>query len=121
MSKSQRLAGKVALITGSANGQGAAEARLFAEEGAAVVLADIDDAAGLQVADGITAGGGKAVYLRHDVADEHGWAEAIHTAQSALGGLHVLVNNAGRVPRKTLDETSLDVGSGPSPSILPAR
>lgn len=103
----RRLEGKVALITGAANGQGAAEAKLFAAEGASVVLTDIDDEKGQQVADKIVADGGHAIYLHHDVADETDWKLAIATAQGTFGGLHVLVNNAGIVPRKTLQETTL--------------
>ena len=109
MTRSQKLEGKVALITGAANGQGAAEARLFASEGAAVVLTDIDDARGMEVASEIEEAGGRAAYLRHDAADEAGWHAAIETARSRFGGLNVLVNNAGIVPRKTLDETSVEV------------
>ena len=103
-----RLAGRVALITGAANGQGAAEARLFASEGAAVVLTDIDDENGHKVADGIVQSGGKSVYLHHDVASEADWHTAVAAAHDRFGGLHVLVNNAGVVPRKTLDETPLE-------------
>lgn len=104
-----RLAGKVALITGAANGQGAAEARLFAAEGASVVLTDIDDRRGEQVAQEIVAGRGQAIYLRQDVADETDWKLAIATARGTFGGLHVLINNAGIVPRRSLEETSLHI------------
>lgn len=103
-----RLENKVALITGAANGQGAAEARLFAAEGASVVMTDIDDTAGAQLAEEITGTGGRAVYLHQDVADLADWKLAIATAQGTFGGLHILVNNAGIVPRQTLDETSLE-------------
>ncbi len=101
-----QLSGKIALITGAAHGQGAAEARLFAREGAQVVLTDIDDAAGQAVAEEI---GSHALYLHHDVGEAPAWENAIAKAQETFGGLHVLINNAGIVPRKTLDETPLDV------------
>lgn len=104
-----RVAGKVALITGAANGQGAAEARLFAAEGAAVLLTDIDDRNGAAVAAEIVAAGGKAIYLHQDISSESDWQTAIGAAQDSFGGLNVLVNNAGVVPRKTLDETTREV------------
>ncbi len=92
-----RLAGRVALITGAANGQGAAEAHLFASEGAAVVLTDSDDENGHRVTDRIVQSGGKSLYLHHDVASEADWHTAIAAARHTFGGLHVLVNNAGIV------------------------
>lgn len=104
-----RVAGKVVLITGAANGQGAAEARLMAAEGAAVVLTDIDDAKGREVADSIVAAGGKAIYLHQDTSSEADWHTVLAAARDTFGGLNVLVNNAGIVPRKTLDETSMEV------------
>jgi 3alpha(or 20beta)-hydroxysteroid dehydrogenase len=104
----RRLDGKVALITGAAHGQGAAEAQLFAAEGASLVLTDVDEEHGRVVADSLANAGAKVVFLVHDVAEEPAWRAAIDEARRAFGGLHVLVNNAGIVPRKTLDETSLE-------------
>lgn len=104
----KRLEGKVALITGAANGQGAAEARLFAAEGASVVLTDIDDKKGREVAEDIVTSGGGAIYMHLDVAEEVDWKLAVATAQGTFGGLHCLVNNAGVVPRTTLSETTLE-------------
>ena len=103
-----RLEGKVAVITGAANGQGAAEARLFAAEGAAVILTDIDDPAGERVSAGILAEGGRALYRHHDVADEADWKVVIALAKGMFGGLHIVINNAGIVPRLTLDQTPLE-------------
>lgn len=103
-----RLTDKVALITGAANGQGAAEARRFAEEGAAVILTDIDDDKGQEIAAEIEKSGGRAVYLHHDVAHHNDWKLVLAVAQGTFGKLDILVNNAGVVPRKTLHETSLD-------------
>jgi 3alpha(or 20beta)-hydroxysteroid dehydrogenase len=87
-----RLDGKVALITGAARGQGEAEARLFAEEGAKVVLGDILDDAGKAVAASL---GDVAIYLHHDVSQEDSWANFIATALDTFGRIDVLVNNAG--------------------------
>ena len=85
-----RLDGKTALITGGARGQGAAEARLFAEEGANVVLTDVLDAEGEQVAAEV---GG--TYIHHDVTSEGEWSEVVARTVELYGGLDVLINNAG--------------------------
>lgn len=90
-----RLQGKVAVITGSANGMGEAEARLFAREGARVVVADILEAEGQKVASEISGGGGEACFVRLDVTQEEDWQEVIHTAVTRYGKLDILVNNAG--------------------------
>ena len=90
-----RLQGKVAIITGGARGQGAAEARMFVREGARVVFGDILDDEGRQVEAEIAAAGGEAVYVRLDVTDEDAWREAVGTAVSRFGKVDILVNNAG--------------------------
>ena len=90
-----RLAGKVALITGASGGQGAAEARLFAAEGAAVVIADVLVEQGEEVAAEIAAAGGRAVFRALDVTDEDGWSALVAGIERDFGGLDVLVNNAG--------------------------
>ena len=89
-----RLEGKVALITGGARGQGAAEARLFAREGARVVIADVLDPDGMAVAAEIDELGGDATYVHLDVSSEADWQLGIAAAVSAYGKLDVLVNNA---------------------------
>lgn len=107
-----RLTGKVALVTGGAGGQGAAEAKLFADEGAAVVVSDVNDAAGEAIAAGIRSRGGSALFCHHDVTDETGWLAVIARAREAFGALHVLVNNAGTTSRATLsgiDRASWDL------------
>ncbi len=90
-----RLAGKVALVTGGASGMGAAEAKLFAKEGAAVVVADVLDAEGKKVVDDITGAKGRARYVHLDVTREAEWQSAVAAAVEAFGKLDVLVNNAG--------------------------
>ena len=90
-----RLAGKVALISGGARGMGAATARLFAREGARVVIGDVLEAPAREVASEITSSGGDAVAVLLDVTSEADWQRAVATAESRFGALHVVVNNAG--------------------------
>src|SRR2546428_12846740 len=101
-----RLEDKVALISGGARGQGATEARLFAQEGARVVVGDILDAAGKQGEEAIRAQGGEATYVHLDVTHEADWVEAVGTAVNRYGKLDILVNNAGIVLRKGIEDTS---------------
>ena len=96
-----RLSGKIILISGGARGQGEAEARLFVAEGAKVVIGDVLEAQGKQLAAEL---GDAAVFVRQDVTKEQDWANAIEAA-AALGGLHGLVNNAGIYRPATLMET----------------
>ena len=86
-----RLRGKVILISGGARGQGAAEARLFVAEGARVVIGDVLEPEGRQVASEL---GDAATFVRQDVTQEGDWKTAVNAAEK-LGGLHGLVNNAG--------------------------
>jgi 3alpha(or 20beta)-hydroxysteroid dehydrogenase len=97
-----RLSGKVALVTGAANGQGAAAARRFAAEGARVVLTDVDDDAGKALADELG-----APYHHLDVSEEDGWTTAVAAASEAYGPVTVLVNNAGVLHFSLLHETAL--------------
>jgi len=87
-----RLGGKVALITGGASGMGQSEAVIFAKEGAKVVVADVLEAEGRQVAEDL---GGMGRFVRLDVTSEPAWQEAIAATLSQFGKLDVLVNNAG--------------------------
>ena len=89
-----RLEGKVALITGGARGQGAAEAMLFAREGAKVVVADVLDREGMAVAAEIAELGGEALYVHLDVSSETDWRQAVDTTVSSYGKLDILINNA---------------------------
>lgn len=100
-----RLAGKVALITGAAKGLGEADARLFAAEGAAVILTDVDEANGARVAADI---GPSARFVRQDVRDEQAWERLIGDIVARYGRLDVLVNNAGVVEAGTIETTSAE-------------
>ncbi|MGK2871410.1 MAG: glucose 1-dehydrogenase [Alphaproteobacteria bacterium] len=92
-----RLEGKVVLITGGASGIGAAHARIFAAEGAKVLIGDIQDKMGQEVAEGIgiTNSGGQAAYTNLDVTSEKSWGDAVKKAVSMYGKLTTLINNAG--------------------------
>ena len=98
-----RLEGKTALITGGARGQGAAEAALFVEEGANVVLTDVLDADGERTAD--TIGG---TFLHHDVTSEEEWAAVVARTVELHGGIDILVNNAGIYIENSLVGSELD-------------
>jgi 3alpha(or 20beta)-hydroxysteroid dehydrogenase len=99
-----RLAGKVVLITGAAGGQGAAEARLFAAEGATVVIGDVRDDAGEATASEI---GGAARYRHLDVGDEASWPDVMAWISATHGRLDVLLNNAGTNHVRTLAEETM--------------
>ena len=101
-----RIEGKVALISGGARGQGAAEAVLFAREGAKVVFGDILDDQGKQVEAEINEAGGEALYVHLDVTQEADWESAVETAVSRYGKLDILVNNAGITIRKNVEDTT---------------
>lgn len=101
---SGRLAGKVALITGGARGQGASEAGLFVKEGAVVVITDVLDDEGRATAAAL---GPSCSYLHHDVVDEAAWKAVVDGVVEAHGRLDVLVNNAGIFPSGGVLTTTL--------------
>ena len=103
-----RLDGKVALISGGARGQGAAEARMFASEGACVIFGDILDDEGRRVEAEILELGGQATYVHLDVTQEADWAAAVNRAVSEYGKLDVLVNNAGIVLGRSIEEMTVE-------------
>ena len=114
-----RLEGKVALITGAASGVegelmgfGGASGRLFAREGAKVVLTDVQEELGQRTVSQIREDGGEAQFLRLDVTSEQDWVRAIETTVSAYGELNVLVNNAGTGGPRSLEETSEEAWDG---------
>ena len=103
---SDRLAGQVVIVSGSAGGQGAAEVRLLAAQGARVMVADVDDAAGQSVADAI----GDAARFHHlDVRSESDWRAVLAATEAAFGPVTGLVNNAGvSTPPRSIIKTSVD-------------
>ncbi len=104
-----RLEGKVAFISGGARGMGAAEAKLFAREGARVAIGDMLEKEGRQVEAEIGETGGDAVFVRLDVTSESDWEQAIAATVSRFGKLDILVNNAGIVHEfKPVDQTPVE-------------
>lgn len=103
-----RMKDKVVVITGGALGMGKAHSVLFAREGAQVVLTDINEAAGQATADEISQGGGKAVFFRHDVANAGDWQQIVAQCITRFGRIDVLVNNAGILLLKMLEDTADD-------------
>ena len=101
-----RLEGKVALISGGARGQGAVEARMFAEEGASVVIGDILDDQGRQTEAELQELGYNVTYVHLDVTSESDWEAAVQSAVDTYGKLDVLLNNAGILIRKNIEETT---------------
>jgi 3alpha(or 20beta)-hydroxysteroid dehydrogenase len=100
-----RFDGKVILVTGGARGQGAAESRLLVQQGAKVVIGDVLEKEGSELAKQL---GAAAKFVRQDVTSEADWARAVQTAES-FGGLHGLVNNAAIYQPRRLLETDLDL------------
>ena len=104
----KRLEGRIALITGGASGIGKATAHRFIEEGAKVIISDIQDSLGEAVIKDLVAKGGEATYLHHDVSSEESWKESISKIDSKYGLLDVLFNNAGIGDTLTLEETPME-------------
>ena len=102
-----RLENKVALISGGARGIGAAVAKIFAQEGAKLVISDILEDEGRKTAEEITAAGGECVFVRLDVTSETDWEQAAAEVTSRFGRLDILVNNAGITARGNVEETSV--------------
>jgi len=100
-----RVEGKVAIVTGAASGMGKADAKLLAEQGAKVVLADLNEVDGQAVADEI---GDNAVFMRLNVTDEDNWKSVIAQTVETFGKLDILVNNAGMISLGTIVDTELE-------------
>lgn len=99
-----RVAGKVAIVTGGASGMGKADAILLAREGATVVVADLNEKAGQEVAASI---GEAAIFMRLDVSDEDNWKTVMAATVEQFGRLDILVNNAGMIALGTIVDTDL--------------
>ncbi|MEM0954150.1 MAG: glucose 1-dehydrogenase [Pseudomonadota bacterium] len=100
-----RVEGKVAIVTGAASGMGKADAIRLAEEGARVVLTDLNEADGRAVAESI---GDNALFMRHDVSDEAQWETVVARTVEHFGGLNILVNNAGFISIGSVVDTELE-------------
>ncbi|PCI52280.1 MAG: 3-alpha-hydroxysteroid dehydrogenase [Moraxellaceae bacterium] len=100
-----QLDGKVAIITGGARGQGEAEARLFVERGAKVVITDVLDDEGEKVSADLK---DKALFLHQDVTQEESWTQVVKMTQEHFGKVDILVNNAGIIRLAPLAMTSLE-------------
>jgi NAD(P)-dependent dehydrogenase (short-subunit alcohol dehydrogenase family) len=100
-----RLQGKIAVVTGGADGIGKATCERFAREGAAVVIADVNETKGNETAKAITAAGGKVLFVRTDVADEASIQQMVAAAVKAFGKIDILVNNAAIFVLKGIDAT----------------
>ncbi|MFT8586997.1 glucose 1-dehydrogenase [Acetobacter papayae] len=103
-----RVAGKVALVTGAANGIGRATALLLAREGARVFVTDLKEQDGAQVVHEIVQAGGQASFLRLDTADEGNWQTVLATVRAQAGRLDIAVNNAGIAYSGTVESTDLE-------------
>ncbi len=103
-----RLEGKVAFVSGGARGMGAAEARLFAKEGARVVIGDVLEDEGRKVEAEINEAGGEAIFVRLDVTSESEWEKAIAATVARFGKLDVIVNNAGISARGKVEDITVE-------------
>lgn len=100
-----RLKGKVAIVTGAAQGMGAAHARVFIREGARVVLTDLNEEKGQALASEL---GKNALFVKQNVTSETDWAEVVKATEEQFGPVDILVNNAGITMAKSLLDTSLE-------------
>ena len=100
-----RLQDKVIIITGAAQGMGETHARLCMEEGAKVVLTDINSEKGDALAKEL---GDNALFIKHDVTNEDDWAQVVKATQEKFGQIDVLVNNAGITTHKSILDTSVE-------------
>lgn len=100
-----RVSDKVAIVTGGAMGMGKTHSEILAAEGATIFVTDIDEASGKAVVEGIRAAGGKAEFIKHDVASEADWNAVAAAVKQKANRLDILVNNAGILILKPVHET----------------
>ncbi len=103
-----RVQDKVCLVTGGAAGMGREHVLLLAEEGARIVLTDLNEEAGKATVDEVKGMGGEAIFVKHDVASEDDWLMVVDAAVEAFGKIDVLVNNAGVLVLKSIQETTAE-------------
>lgn len=103
-----KLDGQVALISGAARGQGEAQARMFAREGAAVALGDVLEEEGQRVAESINDTGGQAMFQKLDVTEVTSWKSMVDETLAQFGRLDIVINNAGIARVKLIEESSLE-------------
>ncbi|MEY8205158.1 MAG: glucose 1-dehydrogenase [Bermanella sp.] len=101
-----RVQDKICLVTGAASGIGRETALLLAEQGARIILADLNQEAGQKVAAEIDASGGQAIFFKHDVASEESWVSVVEKSVEHFGKIDVLINNAGVLLMKPIQETT---------------
>ena len=101
-----RLEGKVALISGGTGGQGTTEVKLFCSEGAKVIFGDINDEKGKLLEEEVRNSGGDATYVHLDVTSESDWQKAVSKSVEIYGQLDILINNAGVILMKGLEDTT---------------
>ena len=102
-----RLDGKVAIVTGGASGMGKATSELFAKEGAKVVITDIQESEGIEVATKIKNEGYEAIFIKLNITSERDWENVFNRTLSFYGKVNVLVNNAGTLLQADIEETTL--------------
>jgi len=104
-----RLKDKVAIITGAAKGMGAADARLFAKEGASLILCDIDEPSLKSIAAELSDQGSKVLAIVHNVASEKDWQELAKQAEKHFGKVDILINNAGILNVAGIEATDMQL------------
>lgn len=103
-----RLEGKIAFVTGGGAGMGKEHALLMAEEGATLIVSDVNETEGRQTVEEINGKGGQALFIKFDVASEAEWQAAVEQAVTTFGRVDILVNNAGILAMNSVDKTSAD-------------
>ncbi|AKG15152.1 SDR family NAD(P)-dependent oxidoreductase [Moraxella bovoculi] len=103
-----RLLDKVALITGAGSGLGEYSAKAFAKQGAKIIITDINEELGNQVANTINADGGQAIFARLDVTNEQSWVEAVKIATDQFGKIDILINSAGMACSKNIEDSTIE-------------